>query len=194
MEYRIDVLQFFALRFIPLAIVWFISLRFVRWNEFSNAHINWARRRVEPGSEKDGSQWAASIAIMATLLVAANCFIRKDLFTIDILRIGMAITTAVLGLSFYFLFDEEVERAHRKCVLRNQKRLDAVFHGREIDEAVLFERHFDIQLEPEWRHVVVMCNWLLQSDRSNILSFEERREHIHRDAEIIEFPHRNNKK
>lgn len=177
-----EVLWFAATRFVPLAIIWIAGFRFIRNNEYSNAHINWAKLRVEAGPNYGDTQLMLVAILAATLFAAFSCEAAKGVFPSDGYKFVMEICLIVLAASAIFLYNEATNTAHRKCILRNQWRLHRIEERRREDEIIVFDRQFNADLEPAWRNVAVMANgWFLPR---NLIRFED----LKPDCEIIPFP------
>ena len=122
--YDTKIMIYFGLHFAVLAATWVATLRFIRSNEYSNAHIDWASQEVVPNETRCGTQIAAAFAVAVGIIIAFDS-LRPGIIAQELLRNTMFAAQIVLACSYLFFYQSTVSRARRNCIRRNQPRLDS---------------------------------------------------------------------
>ena len=178
--YDLNLIIWFALRAVPLAVVWLATLSYIVKNEYDNCHVNWQEGLVEENETRPGSRIACVIGAAAASIALISVIMSGYAFRYVWMRSAFMICFGITAALYMFVYDTIVDDLHEKCISRNQIRLKRLLAQREKDRRIHFSRRFNNTIEPKWMNVITLNSEWLQPEAKQ--------------AEIIDFPqqHTNN--
>ncbi|MBR0403450.1 hypothetical protein IJI55_02795 [Candidatus Saccharibacteria bacterium] len=173
--YDINLVVWFSLRIIPLAVVWLATLSYIVKNEYDNCHINWQEGLVEENETRPGSRIACVIGAAAASIALISVIMSGYAFRYVWMRSAFMLCFGALVMLYVFIYDTIVDDLHKKCVARNQPRLARLLAQREADKRIYFSRKYNHTIEPKWMHVVMIhSEWIRpQTKQAEIIKFPQ---------------------